>query len=73
MCGFLLDGRNPAKFHAPERELQRLTLESGVCLEGAEADGRRYELEIPDQLCTLTANQESTGKTAVSSEPVSES
>ena len=29
-----LDGRNLAKFMLPERELQRLTPESGVCLEG---------------------------------------
>jgi hypothetical protein len=29
-----LDGRNLAKFMLPERECQRLTPESGVCLEG---------------------------------------
>jgi hypothetical protein len=31
---FCWDGRNPAKSMLPERELQRLTPESGVCLEG---------------------------------------
>ena len=38
--GFLLDGQNPAKFVLPERELQRLTPESGVCLEGTPTRAR---------------------------------